>query len=585
MKFPEPPGETLRAALAACRSHFSAVAAFSALVNLLYIVPMLYMLQVYDRVVPTGGLQTLAFLSLVLLLALGTLALLDRLRNRLLVRAGLQLDIVLAPRILDATFTRPNTAEARAALRDFDKLRGALSGPAFIALCDVPWLPIYILACTVMSPWIGLVALLGCCILPLIAWANEHATGARLQQAHAIAGLASLHQDAALAGGEAVRALGMRRALVARMLRQRRAMLTSQTEAGFAAGNYVTLTRFVQLSLQSLALGLGALLAIERQISPAAIFASSFLIGRALSPIAQLIAHWKTVGSARDALHSLDALLAMAPPVHAPTALPAPKGRVGLENIAVLDQARTKPILNDVTLSIDAGETLAIIGPSGAGKSTLVRALTGALRPDRGTIRIDGADMMDWDPERLAMHIGYVPQAPTLFAGTVAENIARFAGDNGAPRETMDVAVVEAARKVGTNDMILALPNGYDHALGADGSGLSPGQAQRVALARAVYGNPSLLVLDEPNAHLDSDGDRHLIEALGALKQAGTTIVIVSHKMSILPVVDRILVLREGRMALLGPRDEVMAKLAPAARPRVVAGQDAAAPLNAGGQT
>lgn len=584
----EPAGEALRSAMASCRRHFGAVAAFSALVNLLYIVPTLYMLQVYDRVVPTGGLQTLLFLTLVLLLALGTLALLDRLRNRLLVRAGLQLDIDLAPRILDASFARPQMAEARAALRDFDTLRAALSGPAFIALCDAPWLPIYILACTVMSPWIGLVALLGCLALPLIAWANERATGARLQQARAIAALTNLHQDAALAGAETVRALGMRSALVERAMRQRRAMLTSQTEAGFAAGNYVTLTKFVRLALQSLALGLGALLAVEKQISPAAIFAASFLIARALSPIEQLIAHWKTVGAARSAWRDLDLLLAASGPRIDPTALPAPRGALALEGLVVLDPARTGPVLHGISLEVAAGETVAVIGPSGAGKSTLVRALAGAIRPDRGCIRIDGADMADWDPQRLARHLGYVPQAPTLFAGTVAENIARFAGETGMAREDMDAAVVAAAQKVGAHEMILGLSDGYGHRLGADGGGLSAGQAQRVALARAVFGNPSLLVLDEPNAHLDAEGDTQLVEALGALKAAGTTILVVSHKMGILPVVDRLLVLREGRAVLYGPREEVMAKLSPpspsaAKTPRVVAGKDTGA-RDGGGQ-
>jgi len=533
------------------------------------------MLQVYDRVVPTGGLQTLAFLTLVLLLSLGTLALLDRLRSRLLVRAGLQLDIDLAPRILDASFARPQMNEARAALRDFDTLRGALSGPAFIALCDAPWLPVYILACTVMSPWIGLVALLGCMVLPLIAWLNERATGSRLAQARTIAGLTNRYQDSALAGGEAVRSLGMRRALVARAMRQRRSMLTSQTEAGFAAGNYVTLTKFVRLSLQSLALGLGALLAVERQISPAAIFASSFLIARALSPIEQLIAHWKTVHAAREALSDLDVLLASAPHARVPTALPAPRGQIELEGLVILDPSRSAAVIQGVSLRFAAGETVAIVGPSGAGKSTLVRALAGAIKPDRGTIRIDGGDMNDWDPERLAVHLGYVPQAPTLFGGTIAENIARFSGETGSAREELDAAVVEAATKVGAHELILALPSGYDHMLNADGSGLSAGQSQRVALARAVFGNPAILILDEPNAHLDLEGDGALIEALGKLKAAGTTILIVSHKMGILPVVDKILVLREGRPTLYGPREEVMAKLAPKAAPapaRKVAG-------------
>lgn len=568
------PGQALRLGLKGCAPHLGAVIVFSALINLLYLAPTLYMLQVYDRVVPTGGLQTLAFLTAVLLLALGTLALLDMLRNRLLVRAGLQLDLVLAPQILDASLARPQLSEARAALRNFDRVRGALTGPAFIALCDAPWLPIYILVCIVINPWIGLVAFSGCTVLPLLAWANERATGGRLAQASAIARFTNMHQEAAVAGAETVRALGMRRAFVARTMQQRRAMLSSQTEAGFAAGNYVTLTKFVRLALQSLALGLGALLAINRQIPPAAIFASSFIIARALSPVEQLIGHWKTVHNARAAWHDLNVLLASAPVERAPTALPAPRGSVTLEGVTVLNHTRREPVLHGLSFAIAAGEAVAIIGPSGAGKSTLVRTLAGAVRSDRGSIRIDGADMTDWDPERLATHIGYVPQSPTLFAGTIAENISRFSGEIGISRESLDAGVVRAAQEVGAHDMILTLPNGYDHRLGADGSGLSAGQAQRIALARAVYGNPALLVLDEPNAHLDAEGDALLGRALGKFKEAGKTIVIVSHKMGILPVVDRILVLRAGRTMLYGLREEVMAKLAPPSPTRVVRSQD-----------
>jgi ATP-binding cassette subfamily C protein len=541
------------------------VAAFSALINVLYLAPTLYMLQVYDRVVPTAGLQTLSILTAVLLMALATLALLDRLRSRLVVRAGLQLDLVLAPRTLEASLARPQVAEARAALRNFDSLRAALTGPAFVAFCDAPWLPIYIAVCCLINPWIGLVALLGCIALPLIAWANEKATAARLVQAGVIAGITNLHQDAAISGAETVRALGMRRAFVARTMRQRRAMLTSQTVAGFAAGNYVTLTKFIRLALQSLALGLGALLAINKQIAPAAIFACSFLIARALAPVEQLVGHWKTVHNAREAWHALDALLGSAPQECSPTALPPPHGELALDGLVVIDRSHSAPVLQGLSLTIAAGETVALIGPSGAGKSTLVRALAGAIRPDRGSVRIDGADMGDWDSERLATHIGYVPQSPSLFAGTIAENISRFGGETGIAREALDAGVVEAAQKIGAHEMILALQDGYDHHLGADGSGLSAGQAQRVALARAVYGNPSLLVLDEPNAHLDAEGDAELIKALRRLKQDGTTIVVVSHKMSILPIVDRILVLRAGRIALFGPRDEVMTKLAPPA--------------------
>lgn len=558
----------IRSALQACRRHFVAAGVFSALVNILYIVPTIYMLQVYDRVVPTHGLQTLAYLTLILIFALGTLALLDRLRSRLLVRAGMQLDALLAPLILDASFGKPQTAEARQALRDFDGLRSALSGPAVIALFDLPWLPVYILVCTLLSPWIGLVALLGCILLPAIAWANERATRARLDRAQAIAAQSHIHQDAAITSAEAVRALGMRRALVARQMRQRQAMLSAQGEAGFAAGNYLTVTKFVRLALQSLALGLGALLAVNQQISGGAIFASSFLIARALSPIEQMIANWRAVASARAAYHDLEALLSGAPAIHETTALPVPGGALRVENLVVLNPARDGAVVQQVSLDIPAGEVIAVIGPSGAGKSTLLRAIAGAILPDRGTVRLDGADMRDWDPEKLGRHIGYLPQAPSLLAGTIADNVARFSRETGAARDEVDAAVIAAARAVGAHELILSLPGGYDHELSLGGGGLSAGQAQRIALARAVYGNPALLLLDEPNAHLDADGDALLVDALGRLKQAGRTILIVSHKMGILPVVDRILVMRDGRPALLGPRQEVLAKLGtPGPRP------------------
>lgn len=565
------PDDRVRAALRSCRRHLLAAALFSALVNLLYIAPTLYMLQVYDRVVPTHGLQTLGFLTLVLLFALASLALLDRVRTRLLVRAGVQLNRELAPAVLDASFSRTESAEAHQALRHFDHLRGALGGPAALALFDAPWLPIYILACILVHPWIGAVALLGCLLLPLVAWLNERATRARLDRAQQVSTLSHLHQDAAIAGAEAVRALGMRRALVARQMRQRTAMLSEQSEAGFAAGNYVTLTKFTRLALQSLALGLGALLASDRLISAGAIFASSFLIARALAPIEQLVAHWRTIAAARQAWQALNSMLSAAPAsADAHTALPAPSGALGIDNLVILNARRDAPVLQGVTLDIAAGEVVAIIGPSGAGKSTLARALAGAILPDRGTIRLDGADMRDWDPERLAPHIGYLPQLPTLLAGSIAENIARFAGENGMEREVLDAAVVAAAQTVGAHETILDLPGGYDHRLPLGGGGLSGGQAQKVALARAVFGDPALLILDEPNAHLDAEGDAQLVETLAALKRAGKTILIISHKMSILPVVDRILVLREGRPALFGPRQDVMTKLSPpGARPAV----------------
>lgn len=560
----------LRAALAQCRPHFIAAAAFSALVNLLYIAPTLYMLQVYDRVVPTRGMQTLLFLTMVLLFALATLALLDRVRARLLVRAGIRLDTILAPRILDATLGQPDLPTARQALRDFDTMRAGLTGPAVLALFDAPWMPIYILVCFLVHPAIGGVAILGCAILPLLAWANERHTRARLDRAQAIATGSYASQDALLSAADSVRALGMRRALVARQLRQREAMLTAQTEASFAGGSFLTATKFTRMALQSLALGLGALLAVNNQISGGAIFASSFLIARALAPIEQLIGTWRTIVQARQSQANLAELLAGPAQTAIPTQLPAPRGALTLEGLTVLNDARDGAILGGISIAIQPGELIAIVGPSGAGKSTLARAIAGALTPDRGVVRIDGADTRDWDPERLARHIGYLPQDSALFAGTVSENIARFSGEIGADRATIDTAVVAAAEKVGADPLIRQLSQGYDHRLGLGGRGISAGQAQRIALARAVFGDPALLVLDEPNAHLDAEGDAALVAALGALKADGKTILIVSHKLGILPVVDRILVLRDGRVALFGPRDEVLPKIAPPPTRRVI---------------
>lgn len=559
----------MRAALALCRRHILAAFGFSALVNLLYIAPTLYMLQVYDRVVPTQGRLTLVFLTLVLVLALVTLSLLDRVRTRLLVRAGVGLDAALAPVLLDATLGRPDQPVARQALREFDTVRQTLSGPGVLALFDAPWTPIYIAVCFLVHPAIGAVALVGGLILPLLAWRNERATRGAMERAQVAAATSYASQEAMLGGAEAVRALGMRRALVTRQLRHRETMLALQTGAGFTGGNYLTATKFVRLALQSFALGLGALLAIDNQISGGAIFAASFLIARALAPIEMLIGSWKQIAQAHGSYLRLDKLLTDVGTAAPVTQLPAPKGSLQLENVTVLNDARDGAIVNDVSLAIQAGEVVAIVGPSGAGKSTLARVIAGAIRPDRGRVRIDGADAGDWDPERLAQHFGYLPQDPTLFAGTVKENIARFRTELGEDAATLDAAAIGAAERARARELIQRLSDGFDHVLKPGGRGLSAGQAQRVALARAMFGDPAVLVLDEPNAHLDAEGDAALLAAIDHYKRAGHTILVVSHKLGILPVVDKLLVMRGGRMELYGPRDEVLPKITPQ-RPRPV---------------
>lgn len=555
------PNAVMSEALVACRRHIRYAAGFSALINLLYIVPTLYMLQVYERVVPTGGLLTLAFLTLVLLFGLATLSLLDRIRSRLLVRAGLQLDCALSAEVLGAALARPGSDEARQALRDFDTVRGALSGPAAMAVLDVPWLPIYLVVCFIMHPLIGLLALAGGLALPAIAWLNERAVRSGLSDLRNATFRSQQEQNAAINGAEVLRALGMRDNFVARSLKRRGAMLETQATTGFLNGDFVAFTKFLRLALQSLALGAGAWLAVDRQISPGAIFAASFLIARALSPVEQLIGNWKTVADARKAWRDLRRLFEVTPQETSRTALPAPRGQIDLEGVSILDTAHARAIVHNAGFSISPGEVVAIMGPSGAGKSTLARCIANALVPDRGAVRFDSANITDWDPELLGRHIGYLPQAPTLFEGTVAQNIARFAGETASDQAMVDQMVVAAAKRAFAHELILQLPGGYQYALTEGGLGLSAGQSQRVALARALFAEPALLVLDEPNAHLDAEGDQRLVEIIAGLKRQRRTVVIVTHKLTVMPVVDRILVMKDGQMAALGPRDEVLATI------------------------
>ena len=536
------------------------------------------MLQVYDRVVPTHGLQTLLFLTLIIIFALSTLAVLDRARMRLLVRAGVKLETLFTRRLLDAVLGRPEFPSARQALRDLDALRGTLAGPAVLAVFDIPWVPIYLIVCFLVHPWIGALAIGGSIILPLIAWAQERATHEKLNEGQRTANASYAFQETLVNSAEAVRSLGMRRSMVARQLRLREAMVETHAETGLASSTFLAFGKFLRLALQSLALGLGALLAVDNLISPGAIFAASFLIARALQPIEQLIASWKVLIRAHQQYLDIQTLLGSAPSERDRTALPAPTGHIKAEGITILNRARDGAILQNVSLAIEAGEVIALVGPSGAGKSTLLRVLAGALLPDRGCVRFDGADSRDWDPEFLASHIGYLPQDPQLMQGSVTENISRFTGELGEDKLDTDARVVQAAQQVGADALIRSLPQGYDHPLGLGGEGMSAGQAQRVALARAVYGDPSILLLDEPNAHLDSEGDSALVTAVGELKSKGKTVLIASHKTGILPVVDKILVLSRGQIDLFGPRDEVMAKMS-RSNVRPVTGSSVAKPL------
>jgi ATP-binding cassette subfamily C protein len=545
---------------------------FSALLNILFIAPMLYMLQVYDRVVPTQGKTTLLFLTLILIISLATLAALEAIRSRLLVRASVQLDQAMAGPIMRATLLQPDSGQrlARQAVREFDTLRQALTGPAMHGLLDAPWVPVYLLIAFLIHPWIGVLTLGGALIIVALAWRTEVANRPRLQEAQAAAGRSYATYDASVAGSDVVRALGMREALVSGHLTDRLSTSALQTDAGLTTARLSSYSKFTRLLLQSLALGVGALLAISAKISPGAIFASMFIVGRALAPIDQLVGGWRTIIQARGSIAVLDELFASTPPDIARTLLPEPSGRLEVEGLSVAGQGQ-KRILHNIGFGVAPGEVVAIVGPSGAGKSTLVRAIAGALRPTVGHVRFDGAEQRDWDADQLASFVGFMPQETTLFAGSIKDNISRFKVRSAEPAEVVDADAIAAAKLAGAHEMILKLPGGYDHQLALGGRGLSAGQAQRIALARALFRGPRYLILDEPNASLDAEGDAQLTQTIEEVKAAGTTILIVAHRMSVLPVVDSLLVIRDGMIAMHGPRDEVLTKIAPQ-QPRVAGG-------------
>ena len=569
----------LRAGIEACRRHFVYAMLFSALLNVLFIAPMLYMLQVYDRVVPTAGGTTLLFLTLALIAALATLAMLDAVRGRLLVRASIRLDKFLSREILTATLARPDLATqriAKQALREFDVLRQVLTGPAILGVFDAPWVPVYVLVAFLIHPWIGVLAALGAGLSLFLAWRNERATSTRLQQANAAAGQAYASYEFTVAQADVVRALGLRDAMVSGHLRDRDRMMELQAEASFDGSGVAALSKFVRLALQSLALGLAALLAIDAKISAGAVFASSFIVGRALGPIDQLVGSWKSIVQGRGAYRTLRDLFGESSEERVLTRLPAPGGLLQVENLTVVDPLG-RVILGNVTFQAAPGEMIAIVGRSGAGKSTLVRAIAGAMAPAAGAIRFDGADQRNWDSERLSEHVGFMPQEASLFGGTIKENIARFSDRAGGDLAAIDDAAVAAAQLAGAHEMILRLPAGYDYRLGLGGRGLSAGQAQRISLARALFREPKYLILDEPNASLDAEGDQQLVRTLEELKSRGSTILVVAHRLSVLPIVDKLLVIRDGRLAMFGERDEVLRKVAPPPTARAVAAGKATA--------
>lgn len=582
---PSKPGtEPLAEALKACRTHFVWAAVFSALVNLLYLTPTLYMMQVYDRVVPTGGIETLLLVTVVAVFALGALAGLDWLRGRLMLRAGLRLDRLLSGKVLQRVVDIQAKAPSTHALREFDHVRGAIGGQGMLALFDAPWTPIYLLCCFLLHPAIGLLTLVGGGILFTLAWLNERDTRPRLAKAIQSQNHAYAAQEAVAGQSEVVRALGMRQSSISRQIDQRRRATAAQADAQLAGGRYSGAIKFLRLIMQSAALGLAAWLAVKSQISPGSIIASSVLLSRAVAPVELLVGVWPSLVQARASWKTLTDLFAGTAEVERErTALPDPVGRLQVEGVSVKFPDTEAPQLRSVTFTLQPGQTLGVVGASGSGKTTLARVLSGALKPHGGAIRLDGAEFDARDGDELARWIGYLPQVPSLFAGTIKDNISRFSTATGVDQESADRDAVKAAIAAGAHELILRLPKGYDTILGPFGQGLSAGQAQRVALARALYRDPVLLVLDEPNSNLDQEGEAALMQAILGASARGAAVVIIAHRAGVLARVDRLLMMRDGVVQLEGPREEVLEKMranAPraAGQPRVAAPSSPAAP-------
>ncbi len=562
--------EPIKQAFAACRQHFVAAAAFSALVNILYLAPTIYMMQVYDRVVPTGGELTLFWITVIAGIAIACLSALDMVRSRLMLRASLRLNRQLASPILDRLLARAKGGAdpaASQALRDFDTFRQAVASPSAIALFDIPWTPLYFLVAFLIHPLLGLMIFAGALVLLGLALLNERATKRSAAAGHRAMAAAYAGQEAIFDRAEIVRALGMRRGLVARQINDRREGLEASATTQFIAARYAGLVKFARMFLQSLALGIGAFLAIHAEISVGAIIAASVLLARALQPIEQMVQAWPAIGQARAAKASVESLFrATDELVVERLALPTPEGYVQLSNILLRTPDNSALILRGVSTWLIPGEVLGVVGPSGAGKTTLARIAAGAIPPDGGEVRIDEAQYSDWDPERLASHIGYLPQDPTLLPGTIGENISRFAAARGDHAADIDHKVTRAAIAAGIHDMILHLPGGYNARLGDGELRLSGGQAQRIALARALYGDPRVLILDEPNAALDSQGEEALNEAIAAAKMRDASIMIVTHRQSALRDADRLAVMKNGTIEHQGRREEVIELLRDSAK-------------------
>ena len=550
--------DELRESLYECRKHFLYAGLFSAAINILLLTPIIYMLTVYDRVVTSGSLSTLSMLTILMVLLLIAVGGFEWVRSAILISAGQRLDEKLRSRVADSTQKRAlitgGLISNAQPINDLSALRQFLTGNGLFAFFDAPWFPIYVLVMFLFHPWFGIAGIISGLCMIILAYINDSATSALLKEANDSAGKAINSVQNNLRNSEVIAAMGMSEDLARRQDALFNSIIEKQSQASSRGGALSGVSKAFRLIVQSLLLGLGAYLALNQEISPGMMIAGSLLLGRALAPIDMLVGTWKSFSLAKAQYSRLNELLSKIPLARERMELPSPVGNISVENVSIIPPGGVKPVISGVSFSLNRGDFLGIVGPSAAGKSTLARALIGIWPAYSGKVRLDSADISSWARVDLGPHIGYLPQDIELFEGTISENISRF-------RDAEPSDIVGAAKLAGVHELILRLNNGYDTVIGPSGGALSGGQRQRIGLARAVFGNPKVLILDEPNSNLDDQGEMELAKALARLKEKGCTTIVITHRSLILQCVDKLLVLKDGLVAGFGPRNEILARL------------------------
>ena len=568
----------LKKSLLSAKKSFIMVGLFSMFINILMLVPPLYMLQLYDRVLGSRSQDTLIMLTLIVVVLFITMGLLEVVRSRVLVRVGNKLDSMLSQRIFDNLFELERKAPGRSSsmpLNDLTQVRQFMTGNGLFAFFDAPWMPIYIIVLFIFHPAFGFFAIFAAIVLVGITVANEYSTKEKLAEANNLSRASTIYVDSNIRNAEVVNAMGMRNNISKIWADKYYGFLNAQNIASDSAGVWSNLSKSLRVMFQSLILGLGAYLAINMEVTPGMMIAASIIMGRALAPLDLIIGSWKGFSSARSSYERIEGLLNDFPKDKEYMQLPAPKGEITLENVVVIPPSGTVPSLKGISMRIEKGDVVGIIGPSAAGKSSLARVMLGLWPLTNGVARIDKADISQWNREDLGKYVGYLPQDIELFEGTVSQNIARFG-------EVEPEKVVEAATKAGVHEMILKLPEGYDTKIGPGGASLSGGQRQRIGLARALYNNPVFIVLDEPNSNLDDVGEAALVEAIKTLRAGGTTVVIITHRTNVLQATNKLALINNGVLELYGNTNDVLNAIAQ--KQQAAAGQAAAGQAQAQAQ-